>query len=77
MISHYFTFFSTIISASHPEDGECDLSRYKNDMRIGDSVRYSKDRRLAFLLSDESGSKSISLEEAARVAKEMGTIVSR
>ena len=55
---------------------EANLSRYKDDVRIGDTLRYSKDRGTAFLLSeDSSGSKTISLEEAAQVAKEMGTIV--
>jgi len=63
------------IGVYHFFDGECDLSHYKNDARMGDSVRYSKDRQQAFLLSEDSGSKAISLEEAARVAKEMGTIV--
>mmetsp|Transcript_14459 Transcript_14459/g.31363 ORF Transcript_14459/g.31363 Transcript_14459/m.31363 type:complete len:1380 (+) Transcript_14459:50-4189(+) len=64
------------IGVYHYKDGECDLSRYKDDVRIGDTLRYSKDRGTAFLLSeDSSGSKTISLEEAAQVAKEMGTIV--
>jgi len=44
-------------------------------MRIGDSVRYSTNRQEAFLLSEHSGSKVISLEEAGGIAKEMGTIV--
>lgn len=65
------------IGVYHFLDGECDLSRYKDDARVGDSVRYSKDRRSAFLLSEDSSgrSKAISLEEAACVAKEMGTVV--
>jgi len=63
------------IGVYHFVDGECDLSHYKHDARIGDSVRYSKDREQAFLISGDSGSKAVSLEEAAQVAREMGTIV--
>jgi len=63
------------IGVYHFHDGECDLSQYKEDVRCGDCVRYSKDRTRAFLLSEDSRSRAISLEEAARVAKEMGTIV--
>lgn len=63
------------IGVYHFVDGECDLSHYKNDVRIGNSVRYSKDREQAFLISGDSGSNAVSLEEAAQVAREMGTIV--
>lgn len=64
------------IGVYHFLDGECDLSRYVDDVRVGNSIRYSKDRLEAFLLSEDTGdSKAISLEEAARVAKEMGTVV--
>lgn len=64
------------IGVYHFVDGECDLSLYRDDARVGDSLRYSADRRRAFLLPDDSsGSEAVSLEEAARVAKEMGSIV--
>lgn len=67
------------IGVYHYKDGECDLSQYKNDARIGDSIRYCKDRTQAFRLSDKDSpariSDTISLEEAAEVAKGMGTIV--
>ena len=61
---------------SFHEDGECDLSLYEDDARVGDSVRFSVDRKQAFLIScDSSSFKAISLKKAAQVAKEMGTIV--
>lgn len=65
------------IGVYHYKDGECDLSRYKDDVRAGDSLRYSKDRESAFLIlsSGDSSARAISLEGAAEVAKEMGTIV--
>lgn len=62
------------IGVYHYKDGECDLSLYAHDQRIGDCVRYSRDRKRAFLLGN-GGSKGISLEEASTVAKNMGTIV--
>jgi hypothetical protein len=58
------------------EDGESDLSFYKDDARVGDSIRFSKDRKQAFLISFNSlSSKALSLEKAAQVAKEMGVVV--
>ena len=63
------------VGVYHYDDGECDLSRYEDDVRVGDTIRYSEDRRQAFLLSSEKESRRISLEEAALIAKEMGTIV--
>ena len=38
-------------------------------------MNYSKDRQQAFLLAEDSGSKTTSFEEGARVATEMGTLV--
>ena len=63
------------VGVYHYNDGECDLSRYEDDVRVEDTIRYSEDRRQAFLLSSEQGSRRISLEEAVLIAKEMGTIV--
>ena len=61
---------------SFHEDGECDLSLYEDDARVGDSVRFSVDRKQAFLIScDSSRSNAISLVKAAQVAKSMGTTV--
>eukprot|EP00970_Alexandrium_tamarense_P008426 scaffold1597_cov181-Alexandrium_tamarense.AAC.2 len=62
------------IGVYHYTDGECDLSRYKDDIRIGDSLRWSKDRKEAFVLT-EAGSQAISLEEAVKLARGMGTII--
>lgn len=61
------------IGAYHFLDGECDFSSYRDDGRVGDTVRYSKDRQRAFLLAEGLGSKAISPEEAAQVAQRMGT----
>jgi hypothetical protein len=67
---------SSLCVFSSYEDGECDLSFYKDDSRVGDSIRFSKDRKQAFLiLENSSSSKALSLEKAAQVAKEMGTVV--
>jgi hypothetical protein len=63
------------IGVYHYIDGECDLSRYKDDQRVGDSLRYTNDRSRAFLLSEDSSSKEISLEDAALVARGMGVII--
>ena len=63
------------IGVYHYQDGECDLSRYKDDARVGNSIRYSKNRQQAFLLTEGGTSKAITLDEAALAAKEMGTIV--
>lgn len=59
----------------HYGDGECDLSLYRDDVRVGDSVRYTRDRSRAFLLTDDMGSREITLAEAAETAKLMGCIV--
>merc|ERR1712194_286289 len=61
------------IGAYHFLDGECDFSSYRADGRVGDTVRYSKDRQRAFLLAEGLSSKAISPEEAAQVAQRMGT----
>lgn len=61
---------------SFHEDGECDLSMYEGDARVGDSVRFSADRTQAFLITcDSSKSNAISLKKAAKFAKGMGTTV--
>ena len=60
--------------ASFHEDGECDFSLYEDDARVGDSVRFSADRKQAFLISsDSSRSNGISLVKAAKIVKGMGT----
>ena len=50
-------------------DGEVDISWYEKDARL-ESVRWNKDRRLAYLL-DMKGSKKeqISLNKAAKIVK--------
>ena len=53
-------------------DGECDLSLYRDDVRVGDNLRYSRDRQKIFLLSEDLGHKMISLEQASHVAQRMG-----
>jgi len=63
------------IGVYYYSDGECDLSLYRDDARFGDSLRYSTDRKVVYLLSDDMGSKEISLNEAAEVAKGLGCIV--
>lgn len=61
----------------HYNDGECDLSFYTNDVRVGDSIRFTADRKKAYLISASNTSKSklISLEKAAQIAEGMGTII--
>mmetsp|Transcript_4466 Transcript_4466/g.6514 ORF Transcript_4466/g.6514 Transcript_4466/m.6514 type:complete len:113 (+) Transcript_4466:414-752(+) len=50
-------------------DGEVDISWYENDNRL-ESIRWNKDRRLAYLL-DLKGSKKeqISLNKAAKIVR--------
>ena len=60
------------LGAYHFVDGECDLSLYRDDVRVGDNLRYSRDRQKIFLLSEDFGHKMISLEEASHVAQRMG-----
>lgn len=60
------------LGAYHFVDGECDLSLYRDDVRVGDNLRYSRDRQKIFLLSEDLGHKMISLEEASQVAQRMG-----
>jgi hypothetical protein len=59
----------------HYLDGECDLSSYKDDIRIGKSLRYTKDRKRAYILSGNMDSKEISLDEAAVEARKMGVVI--
>ena len=63
------------IGVYHYIDGECDLSRYKDDRRIGESLRYTKDRKKAYLLSEDFSSKEISIADAAYQARSMGVII--
>jgi len=59
----------------HYQDGECDLSRYENDHRVGQSLRWSADRQLAFLLTEKPSVREISLKEATDIAFKMGIVV--
>lgn len=59
----------------HYIDGECDLSSYKDDIRVGKSLRYTKDRRRAYILTGNMDSKEISLREAAIEARRMGVVI--
>jgi hypothetical protein len=63
------------VGVYHYLDGECDLSRYKDDRRVGESLRYTKDRKQAYLLSEDFSSKEISLADAAMQARSMGVII--
>ncbi len=64
------------IGVYHYHDGECDLSRYEDDVRVGESVRWSADRKKAFVLTEEPSVREVSLEEASSIAmKKMGTVV--
>jgi regulator of replication initiation timing len=63
------------IGVYHYIDGECDLSRYEDDRRIGESLRYTKDRKKAYLLSEDFSSKEISIDDAAFQARLMGVII--
>ncbi|KAL3776393.1 hypothetical protein HJC23_013301 [Cyclotella cryptica] len=63
------------IGVYHYVDGECDLSRYVDDQRVGDSLRYTHDRKRAFLLMEDSSSKELSLDEASMEARGMGVII--
>jgi hypothetical protein len=63
------------VGVYHYIDGECDLSRYKDDRRAGESLRYTKDRKRAYLLSEDLSSKEITIADAAMHARAMGVII--
>jgi len=63
------------IGVYHYVDGECDLSWYVDDQRVGDSLRYTNDRKRAFLLLEDSSSQELSLDEASIEARAMGVII--
>lgn len=63
------------IGVYHYSDGECDLSLYLDDTRVGNTFRWSVDRKRAFVVSSESGMREVSLNEAARLAREIGVVV--
>jgi len=63
------------IGVYHYSDGECDLSLYLDDTRVGNTFRWSVDRRRAFVVSSEEGMREVSLNEAARLAREIGVVV--
>lgn len=63
------------IGVYHYQDGECDLSRYENDVRVGQSIRWSADRKQVFLLTEEPSVLKISLKEATAIAMKMGTVI--
>ena len=63
------------VGVYHYQDGECDLSRYENDHRVGKSIRWSADRKKAFLLTEEPSVVEIPLTEATAIAMKMGTVV--
>ncbi|KAL7520640.1 hypothetical protein ACHAWX_005353 [Stephanocyclus meneghinianus] len=63
------------IGVYHYVDGECDLSWYVDDQRVGDSLRYTNDRKRAFLLLEDSSSQELSLDEASTEARAMGVII--
>jgi hypothetical protein len=65
------------VGVYHYIDGECDLSRYKDDRRVGSSLRYTKDRKQAYLLSEDFSSKEISIDDAAKEARAMGVSIVR
>lgn len=63
------------IGVYHYTDGECDLTRYKDDQRVGNSLRYTNDRKRAFLLTEGGQSEAITLDKAALEAMAMGVII--
>ena len=62
------------VGVYHYLDGECDLSRYEDDHRVGHSLRWSSDRKHAFLV-EEFEMLEISLKEADKIAVTMGIVV--
>lgn len=54
------------------KDGEVDISMYSSDYRVGEGVRWSKDRRRAFRLIRGNVQEEISLNEAGRIANKLG-----
>ncbi|KAL7442382.1 hypothetical protein ACHAXM_008379 [Skeletonema potamos] len=64
------------VGVYHYQDGECDLSRYENDHRVGNSIRWTADRKHSFLLQpDQPSVLEIPLAKAASIAKKMGIVV--
>ncbi len=63
------------VGVYHYSDGECDLSLYLDDTRVGNTFRWSVDRKRSFIVSSESGMREVSLDEAARLAREIGVVV--
>lgn len=57
-------------------NGSVDIYRYVDDKRVGDGVRWSKDRKKAWRL-DYKGKKrgKVTLEEAMRIADRCGPVV--
>ena len=56
-------------------DGRVDIYRYENDMRVGEGVRWSTDRKKAWRLMDGKVKGKISLQVASEIAQrcEQGT----
>ncbi|KAL3808289.1 hypothetical protein ACHAXA_009801 [Cyclostephanos tholiformis] len=53
-------------------DGEVDVSRYSSDYRVGEGVRWSADRKRAFRLIRGNVQDEIDLDEADRIAANLG-----
>ena len=61
------------VGAYHYSDGECDISMYENDKRVGKSVRWSTDRRKIFALNERNqASKKLSVNEAQDILVDLG-----
>lgn len=53
-------------------DGHVDLIKCEQDVRVGVGVGYSTDKRRAWILHDGLFERDTNLEEAKRVAEELG-----
>jgi len=61
------------VGAYHYGDGEVDISLYKNDKRIGTSVRWSSDRQIVYELDDQiQVERRILVDEASDVLSHLG-----
>ena len=56
----------------HYADGDAEVGRFENGAVVGERVRWSADRKVAWRLRDGKAMEEISLEEAARIAAAVG-----
>jgi hypothetical protein len=56
-------------------DGRVEIYRYHNDSRVGSGVRWSANRKKAWLMNDGKAIKRVTLSEAVAIAKTCGPVV--